>query len=133
MKHLTLGGLDLAVIDPHERDTRYIYDEIFVDQIYFHPEMRLPRLSADTVPDRYRGGFAEGGRSREVVDVSALPGPMRQEVIHEHERSPSIHRHHPEMPSHAARGSRQTASRQTEAPTCGPSGVERRAGDRKTP
>jgi hypothetical protein len=44
------------------------------------PEMRLPRLSADTVPDRYRGGFAEGGRSREVVDVSALPGPMRQEV-----------------------------------------------------
>ena len=44
------------------------------------PEMRLPRLSADTVPDRYRGGFAEGGRSREVVDVSALPGPMRQEM-----------------------------------------------------
>ena len=44
------------------------------------PEMRLPRLSADTVPGRYRGGFAEGGRSREVVDVSALPGPMRQEV-----------------------------------------------------
>ncbi len=44
------------------------------------PEMRLPRLSADTVPDRHRGGFAEGGRSREVVDVSALPGPMRQEV-----------------------------------------------------
>ena len=42
--------------------------------------VRLPRLSADTVPDRYRGGLAEGGRSREVVDVSALPGPMRQEV-----------------------------------------------------
>jgi len=44
------------------------------------PEMRLPRLSADTVPGRYRGGFAEGGRQREVVDVGALPGPMRQEV-----------------------------------------------------
>ena len=44
------------------------------------PEMRLPRLSADAVPGRYRGGFAEGGRQREVVDVSALPGPMRQEV-----------------------------------------------------
>ena len=44
------------------------------------PEMRLPRLSADAVPSRYRGGFAEGGRQREVVDVSALPGPMRQEV-----------------------------------------------------
>jgi len=44
------------------------------------PEMRLPRLSADAVPGRYRGGFAEGGRQREVVDVGALPGPMRQEV-----------------------------------------------------
>jgi integrase len=44
------------------------------------PEMRLMRLSAGTVPGRYRGGLAEGGRRREVVDVSALPGPMRQEV-----------------------------------------------------
>jgi len=44
------------------------------------PEMRLMRLSADTVPRRYRGGLAEGGRQREVVDVGALPGPMRQEV-----------------------------------------------------
>lgn len=44
------------------------------------PEMRLPRLSADAVPGRYRGGFAEGGRQREVVDAGALPGPMRQEV-----------------------------------------------------
>ena len=42
------------------------------------PEMRLPRLSADAVPGRYRGGFAEGGRQREVVDVGALPGPMHQ-------------------------------------------------------
>ena len=32
-----------AVIDPHERDTRYIYDEIFVSQIYYHPEMRIPK------------------------------------------------------------------------------------------
>lgn len=44
------------------------------------PEMRLPRLSADAVSGRYRGGFAVGGRQREVVDVGALPGPMRQEV-----------------------------------------------------
>lgn len=43
MRHLTLGGLDLAVIDPNERDTRYIYDEVFINQIYYHPEMRLPR------------------------------------------------------------------------------------------
>ena len=42
--------------------------------------MRLPRLSVDTVPARYRGGFADGGKSPMVVDLSALPGPMRQEV-----------------------------------------------------
>ena len=40
---MTLGGLDLSVIDPHERDTRYIYDEIFVNQIYYHSEMRIPK------------------------------------------------------------------------------------------
>jgi len=41
MQRMTLGGLDLRVIDPHERDTRYIYDEIFVRQIYYHPDMRV--------------------------------------------------------------------------------------------
>ena len=35
------------------------------------PEMRLSRLSADAVPGRYRGGFAEGGRQREW-SMSAL-------------------------------------------------------------
>jgi len=44
------------------------------------PGMRLPRLSAGTVPEHYRGGFAGGGKSCPVADVSALPGPMRQEV-----------------------------------------------------
>jgi integrase len=44
------------------------------------PEMRLPRLSADAVPGRYRGGFAGDGRSYPQVDVSGLPGPMRQEM-----------------------------------------------------
>jgi len=43
MQRMTFGDLDLAVIDPHERDTRYIYDEIFVSQIYDHPEMRIPK------------------------------------------------------------------------------------------
>jgi FkbM family methyltransferase len=43
MQRMTFGGLELTVIDPHERDTRYIYDEIFVAQIYYHPEMRVPR------------------------------------------------------------------------------------------
>ena len=44
------------------------------------PEMRLPRLSADAVPGRYRGGFAGDGRSYPLVDVGGLPGPMRQEM-----------------------------------------------------
>jgi FkbM family methyltransferase len=43
MQQLTIGGLELSVIDPHERDTQYIYDEIFVAQIYDHPEMRIPK------------------------------------------------------------------------------------------
>jgi FkbM family methyltransferase len=43
MQRLTLGGIDLSVIDPHERDTRYIYDEVFINQIYYHPDMRMPR------------------------------------------------------------------------------------------
>jgi integrase len=44
------------------------------------PEMRLPRLSADAVPGRWRGGFAGDGRSYPLVDVGGLPGPMRQEM-----------------------------------------------------
>ena len=45
MQRMTFGGLELSVIDPHERDTKYIYDEIFVSQIYYHPEMRIPKHS----------------------------------------------------------------------------------------
>ena len=41
MQRMTIGGLDLCVIHPHERDTRYIYDDIFVHQICTHPEMRV--------------------------------------------------------------------------------------------
>ncbi|MGO9193249.1 MAG: tyrosine-type recombinase/integrase [Streptosporangiaceae bacterium] len=44
------------------------------------PGMRLPGLSAATVPGHYRGGFAGGGKSYPVADLSALPGPMRQEM-----------------------------------------------------
>ena len=40
---MTFGDLELCVIDPHERDTRYIYDEIFVSRIYDHPELRVPQ------------------------------------------------------------------------------------------
>src|SRR6478672_5015759 len=43
MQRMTFDGLELSVIDPHERDTKYIYDEIFVNQIYYRPEMRIPK------------------------------------------------------------------------------------------
>ncbi len=42
MQRMTFGDLDLSVIDPHERDTQYIYDEIFISEIYRHPQLRLP-------------------------------------------------------------------------------------------
>lgn len=42
MQQLNFDGLDVCVIDPHERDTRYIYDEIFVSRIYDHPEIKVP-------------------------------------------------------------------------------------------
>jgi hypothetical protein len=42
--------------------------------------MRLPRLSAGTVPVLYQGGFAEGGQRGTAIDVRGLPGPMRREV-----------------------------------------------------
>ena len=38
---MTFGTLDVAVIDPHVRDTQYIYDEIFVAGIYRHPHMKI--------------------------------------------------------------------------------------------
>ena len=41
MSRLTVGDLDLSVIDPHERDTRYIYDEIFVEGIYDNANFRI--------------------------------------------------------------------------------------------
>jgi FkbM family methyltransferase len=37
-----VGGLDLSVIDPFERTTQYIYDEIFVGATYEHPQIKLP-------------------------------------------------------------------------------------------
>jgi FkbM family methyltransferase len=42
MARMTFGDLDLAVIDPHERDTNYIYEEIFKQRIYHHSKFRIP-------------------------------------------------------------------------------------------
>ena len=43
MRRITIGALDLSVIDDNDADTKYIYDEIFSSQIYHHPEMRIPK------------------------------------------------------------------------------------------
>src|SRR2546423_14913995 len=40
-QRLRLGDLDLSVIDPFERTTQYIYDEIFVGGTYDHPQIKL--------------------------------------------------------------------------------------------
>ena len=42
MQRMTFGGFDVSVIDPHVRDTQYIWDEIFVAGIYRHPKMKIP-------------------------------------------------------------------------------------------
>ncbi len=42
MRRKTFGALELSVIDEYDADTQYIYDEVFVSQIYHHPEMRIP-------------------------------------------------------------------------------------------
>lgn len=42
MAQLQLGELALSVIDPNARDTEYIYDEIFRQQIYAHDRFRVP-------------------------------------------------------------------------------------------
>jgi FkbM family methyltransferase len=41
-RRLQLGDLDLAIIDPFERDTEYIYDEIFKGGTYEHPQIKIP-------------------------------------------------------------------------------------------
>jgi FkbM family methyltransferase len=40
---MTIGALDLSVIDDNDADTQYIYNEVFDSQIYHHQEMRLPK------------------------------------------------------------------------------------------
>jgi hypothetical protein len=42
MRRMTIGALDLSVIDDNDADTTYIYDEVFGSEIYHHREMRLP-------------------------------------------------------------------------------------------
>jgi FkbM family methyltransferase len=41
MKRLTIGDLDLSVIDENEADTKYIFDEVFAAEIYHHGKFAL--------------------------------------------------------------------------------------------
>ena len=43
MRHMTLGTLDLSVIDNNDADTKYIYDEVFGAQIYDCSHFRIPK------------------------------------------------------------------------------------------
>lgn len=42
MRRVQIGDLDLSIHDPFERDIKYIYDEIFVGNVYDHPRIALP-------------------------------------------------------------------------------------------
>lgn len=71
MQRMKFGDLDLSVIDPHRRDTQYIYDEIYVAGIY-----RDPRLQV-----------AAGGT---IIDVGANIG-LFSIWAHQHYRPRDIH------------------------------------------
>ncbi len=42
MRRMTLGALDLSVIDDNEADTKYIYDQVFGSRINHHRNLRIP-------------------------------------------------------------------------------------------
>lgn len=43
LRRLPFGDLELAINDPFERDIQYIYDEIFVGNVYHHPSIKVPQ------------------------------------------------------------------------------------------
>ena len=81
-QRLRIGDLDLSVIDPFERTTQYIYDEIFVGGVYDHPRIRLPERPT-------------------IIDVGANIGLFtiwaarkhRPRTILAYEASPTTHEH----------------------------------------
>jgi FkbM family methyltransferase len=46
MRRSIIGDLDLSVIDANDSDTQFLYDEVFISQIYHHPKMRIPARPA---------------------------------------------------------------------------------------
>jgi FkbM family methyltransferase len=81
-QQLRLGDLDLSVIDPFERTTVYIYDEIFKGGVYDHPQIKLPERPT-------------------IIDVGANIGLFtiwaarkhRPRTILAYEASPTTHEH----------------------------------------
>ena len=79
-QRLRLADLDLSVIDPLERTTQYIYDEIFVGGTYEHPQIKLPERAT-------------------IIDVGANIGLFtiwaarkhRPRIILAYEASPTTH------------------------------------------
>lgn len=63
-------------------DADHVYDPRALDRLWEAvPEgLRQSRMSALSVPEQYRGVFAEGEHARDVVDLGILPGLMRREL-----------------------------------------------------
>jgi FkbM family methyltransferase len=76
-RRLQLGGLDLSVIDPFDRETEYIYDEIFAQETYDHPEIKLPARSTIIDVGANIGLFtiwaARKHRPRKILAYEASP------------------------------------------------------------
>lgn len=81
MRRLTLGELELSVIDPNARDTEYIYDEIFGQEIYAHD--RFDIRPGATILDvganigLYSIWAARRYRAAEIVAYEASPDTVR--------------------------------------------------------
>jgi FkbM family methyltransferase len=79
-QRLRLADLDLSVIDPFERTTEYIYNEIFAGGTYDHPQIKLPERAT-------------------IIDVGANIGLFtiwaarkhRPRIILAYEASPTTH------------------------------------------
>lgn len=81
MRHLRLGELDLSVIDPNARDTEYIYDEVFTQQIYTHdrfeirPDATIMDIGANI--GLYSIWAARRYRAAEILAYEASPETVR--------------------------------------------------------
>lgn len=81
MRRLKLGDFDLSVIDPYARDTEYIYDEVFNQEIYAHerfgagPGCFIMDVGANI--GLYSIWAARRYRAAEIVAYEASPETVR--------------------------------------------------------